>query len=332
MRLDAVKAEADRKARQKQGEIGLPAFNEYDPTKPLTAKYDEEDEPYTDSHPSRRLNNFSNSQATGYTPAPTSASAMNPYYSAPSVAPLGTVAAAVGSAYSPQPQTYTQQSSMQHTTYGNVANQPGHEQYPSTNVYSRNQQPPNTQYDAAFGQPQYPPNEYNQGQRAPAESTYGQGQYLSADQGGAPFSHHAQAASYYSTASNYPQPSHNLEASSYVAGGYTPQNDATHNSPSPLINYSGNPQQQQTFPGEFLASTAALSMGRDDYTFSRNPQPLHTSPPPLNITPNSPRQTSGPRGPRSPTSPSAHSQQTHVDILPGYEGVSQGAMWPREKR
>jgi len=33
MRLDAVKAEADRKARQKQGEVGLPAFYE---TQPLT--------------------------------------------------------------------------------------------------------------------------------------------------------------------------------------------------------------------------------------------------------------------------------------------------------
>ena len=31
MRLDAVKAEADRKARQKQGEMGLPAFQEYQP-------------------------------------------------------------------------------------------------------------------------------------------------------------------------------------------------------------------------------------------------------------------------------------------------------------
>ena len=38
MRLDAVKAEADRKARQKQGEVGLPAFQEYDPSQPLHAK------------------------------------------------------------------------------------------------------------------------------------------------------------------------------------------------------------------------------------------------------------------------------------------------------
>ncbi|KAH9974205.1 hypothetical protein BJV77DRAFT_1074692 [Russula vinacea] len=35
MRLDAVKAEADRKAR-KQTELGLPSFPEYDPTQPLT--------------------------------------------------------------------------------------------------------------------------------------------------------------------------------------------------------------------------------------------------------------------------------------------------------
>jgi hypothetical protein len=42
MRLDAVKAEADRKARLKQGELGLPAFPEHDPTQPLTG--DSEDD------------------------------------------------------------------------------------------------------------------------------------------------------------------------------------------------------------------------------------------------------------------------------------------------
>ena len=57
MRLDAVKAEADRKARQQQGEIGLPAFHEYDPSQPLKARIsgdavylDEEDAaPYRDT-------------------------------------------------------------------------------------------------------------------------------------------------------------------------------------------------------------------------------------------------------------------------------------------
>ncbi|KAG1908336.1 pali-domain-containing protein [Suillus fuscotomentosus] len=38
MRLDAVKAEVDRKARQQRGEIGLPPFQEYDPSQPLKAR------------------------------------------------------------------------------------------------------------------------------------------------------------------------------------------------------------------------------------------------------------------------------------------------------
>lgn len=51
MRLDAVKAEVDRKARQKQGEVGLPAFQEYDPSQPLHAKI-ENDEVYVDDEES----------------------------------------------------------------------------------------------------------------------------------------------------------------------------------------------------------------------------------------------------------------------------------------
>lgn len=41
LRLDAVKAEADRKARQKQGEGGLPVFQELEQMQPLTAKDEE---------------------------------------------------------------------------------------------------------------------------------------------------------------------------------------------------------------------------------------------------------------------------------------------------
>jgi hypothetical protein len=51
MRLDAVKAEVDRKVRQKQGEVGLPAFQEYDPSQPLHAKV-ENDEVYVDDEES----------------------------------------------------------------------------------------------------------------------------------------------------------------------------------------------------------------------------------------------------------------------------------------
>jgi hypothetical protein len=46
MRLDAVKSEADRKARQNQGELGLPSFPEYDPRQPLTSDAEHETMPH----------------------------------------------------------------------------------------------------------------------------------------------------------------------------------------------------------------------------------------------------------------------------------------------
>jgi hypothetical protein len=73
MRLDAVKAEADRKAAQKRGEIGLPAFHEVDQSVPLKARVDGDqvyledvhDQPYHDQpqSPQRQY-------AAGYAPAP----------------------------------------------------------------------------------------------------------------------------------------------------------------------------------------------------------------------------------------------------------------------
>ena len=68
MRLDAVKAEADRKARQKQGELGLPAFPEHDPTLPLTSDPDDYAQPampYRDA---------------GYAAAPPGTRAVDEYY------------------------------------------------------------------------------------------------------------------------------------------------------------------------------------------------------------------------------------------------------------
>ena len=70
MRLDAVKAEADRKARQKQGELGLPSFPEYDPTQPLTADAEHEPVsrvPYRDAQ---------------YAAAPVGSRAVDEYYAA----------------------------------------------------------------------------------------------------------------------------------------------------------------------------------------------------------------------------------------------------------
>ncbi|KAF8506555.1 pali-domain-containing protein [Russula emetica] len=70
MRLDAVKAEADRKARQGKNELGLPAFPEYDPTQPLTSDAEHENAarvPYRD---------------TQYAAAPVGTRAVDDYYTA----------------------------------------------------------------------------------------------------------------------------------------------------------------------------------------------------------------------------------------------------------
>ena len=69
MRLDAVKAEADRKSR-KQTELGLPSFPEYDPTQPLTADAEHETtarSPYHDAQ---------------YAAAPAGTRAVDEYYTA----------------------------------------------------------------------------------------------------------------------------------------------------------------------------------------------------------------------------------------------------------
>lgn len=60
MRLDAVKAEADRKARAKQGEVGLPAFSTNE-TQPLTARI-EGDHVYLDTDDASSKNTSVNSK------------------------------------------------------------------------------------------------------------------------------------------------------------------------------------------------------------------------------------------------------------------------------
>lgn len=76
LRLDAVKAEADRKAFQSKPEGGLPAFHEY---QPLTARVDGDAvylEPYKDSS----LPSSTQSGRAGYAPAPQGSRAIDEYY------------------------------------------------------------------------------------------------------------------------------------------------------------------------------------------------------------------------------------------------------------
>ncbi|TFY76944.1 hypothetical protein EWM64_g7070, partial [Hericium alpestre] len=194
MRLDAVKAEADRKARQKQGEIGLPAFNEYDPTEPLNGGHGH-DEPALGYHdhaaspvspggayggPGRQRSQ-NTGYAGGYAQAPAGTRAVDDYYNAPAPqAPAG---------YPPQPRrqgtmssAYTQTSSGYAPSAAAAgaaagymaagAHQPyptqGHDQYASQTAYGHDAgasayAPAHQQYPTA--QSTYDP--YNQYTSAP---------------------------------------------------------------------------------------------------------------------------------------------------------------------
>lgn len=91
VRLDAVKAEADRKARLAQGETGLPAFQEYEQFQPLKAKMDgdevymDDEGQYRDTHSSRRSQ--SGYPGSGYAPAPLGTRAIDEFNNAPSYPP-----------------------------------------------------------------------------------------------------------------------------------------------------------------------------------------------------------------------------------------------------
>ncbi|KAI0066414.1 pali-domain-containing protein [Artomyces pyxidatus] len=177
MRLDAIKAEADRKARQKQGEVGLPAFQEYDPTQPLTLEEEEQHAlPYRDNAGGfGRRPSQPNAYAGGYAQAPPGTRAVDEYYAPSNQQNL----------YPPQPRReptaasgHTQQSSgyapsnypgataittdaavgghYVHEQYPtNATGQYGHEQYPSNTGYA-SPPVPNNAYVPAIGHQEYP--------------------------------------------------------------------------------------------------------------------------------------------------------------------------------
>ncbi|KAI0028127.1 SUR7/PalI family-domain-containing protein [Vararia minispora EC-137] len=127
MRLDAIKAEADRKARAQRGEVGLPAFTEYDPTQPLTTHVEDDDSQYV---PHRN----------GYAQAAPGTRAVDDYYS-----PAG----AAQNSYPPQPRRQgtqhsghsTQPSTYPATTYVDadalvpLGGTPSHLSTKNSNVY-----------------------------------------------------------------------------------------------------------------------------------------------------------------------------------------------------
>ncbi|KAJ7045046.1 SUR7/PalI family-domain-containing protein [Mycena alexandri] len=102
MRLDAVKAEADRKARQKAGEGGLPAFHESQPL--TTAAYDDGGAIYSDKPQT----------PAGYMQAPVGSRAIDQYYN--NSGPSGGYNNAAA-AYPPSPQRQYAPSAYAPSTY-----------------------------------------------------------------------------------------------------------------------------------------------------------------------------------------------------------------------
>jgi hypothetical protein len=312
LRLDAVKAEADRKARQKVSEGGLPAFAE---NTPLTARIDgdsvyvddDHDEvPYRD-HDARGYGH------AGYAQAPVGTRAVDEYYS-PTNQPATT--------YPPHPR----QGSVHTSSYGPSTYEP------STYAASppANAPPPvpsaNTQYLAASG-PQYGQDRYL---NATPVNQYGH------TAGGTTYHSAASHSQYPSTYSQYdrrdthspPQQQPNVYADPYGGGGLA----------SP---YETQPQQTIYNPQAYYANQPARSqdrsytLGGDGYGGNRLPpltetthsaaytpypgdsHPAMSSPPPINTNVIAGQLTTSPiKGPRSPRDTG---YQRFDDNPPGYD-------------
>jgi hypothetical protein len=172
MRLDAVKAEADRKARQQKAEIGLPAFHEYDQSEPLTKpdpseEYIEDGDqvlPYNRSQQNPPAGGagvgagmaaYSRTGASppggrytggGYTQAPPGSRAVDEYYNAQPSQP---------NSYPPQPRRQTSAHTQGSSAYSAAS---AHPASPPIPVISPPLNTANVQYTApiaAYGHNQY---------------------------------------------------------------------------------------------------------------------------------------------------------------------------------
>lgn len=160
MRLDAVKAEADRKARQKQGEVGLPAFHE---TQPLTGHVDghhvylegEQNDPQSETQPPATQQAFKG----GYVPRPTGTRTVDEYYNQPSAPSSGP------NSYPPQVQQGSRRQRSDHSNYAPSVSQippmpPVAGGYPAATNYAQYNSPMSTSPPPP-NQLLVPPGQYN---------------------------------------------------------------------------------------------------------------------------------------------------------------------------
>jgi hypothetical protein len=307
LRLDAIKAEADRKALQAKPEGGLPAFHEY---QPLAARVDGEAvylEAYKDNH-SATMSSGPSSR-TGYTPALEGTRAIDGYYDS--------------TAYPPSQRPPRRQNSATTATTSLYSSVP-------TTV-----SPPPRQPSQPFQQPltSSPPplDQYNNASQYDPYSTptqaYGHGQQISSCKLFLlPTSSHKtyciavstvpihqqqpSAQSNYSQQYNDPYASHHLQHQSSYHTYNAPQ--AQHNPPvrnqtsfytSPIT--SPEPQRSHTLGGAGYSSPP-LPEPQFDYSA---PPPINT-----NVGYSSPLDRSPVKGPRAQPSSSQHEEPP-----PGYD-------------
>ncbi|QRV83373.1 SUR7/Pali family protein [Ceratobasidium sp. AG-Ba] len=336
MRLDAVKAEADRKARQKAGpqEVGLPAFYEHERT-PLRREepqyYEEEVEvmaPYSDSSMNSRRTGSRSTRNTApgavayqphraYEPGAPGTRAIDDYYNG--TAPVATDA----NTYPPQ-----RQASQHQQPY-----EPQRHRTPSHDTYGQPQQQQNVPPVPAIPQRYQSPNQdpYQQGYQQPGGFTdpYAAQQqqqrhvdpYLAYGDAGQSHGHQPQDSSYYSAPSHqqYPsayaqhqQPQQAQDPYANATSSYNPQ--AAVMSPPEATHYQGYDQQNNYgYDQQYQQGYDQQQRGYDHYDPQQaynaaaqqayvQPEPVHYNQPAAAYDPYHERQQS--QGPvRQPTMP-----------------------------
>ncbi|KAG8914144.1 hypothetical protein FRC01_004200 [Tulasnella sp. 417] len=310
MRMDAIKAEMDRKTRQKAGtthEVGLPAFEEYE-TRPLTSDDERAHSPYRDQ-PSPANNRYGAAgAATGYVPSSSLQAPPRRQASAASTATRNN-----GGRSPPPAAGYG-------NNYGNSNRRRPTDPsttYPPNTTYPPRQQPSTTAYTPARDSSLAERDIYdNAGLSVPAATTAAaigvgaaaasRNDYLRPDTAqhgrGDSHGHHSQDSSYHSAYSHQPYGSHYQEPSAATQYNYPASNQpydqsaaygqAQYNQHSrspplpggyPPGGHSQYPSQQSTYPPQNHAqqqsyARQASQNAYDPYSDSYNyPGPAATS-------------------------------------------------------
>ncbi|PPQ64074.1 hypothetical protein CVT24_008887 [Panaeolus cyanescens] len=336
LRLDAVKAEADRKARVKQQEVGLPAFHE---TQPLTGRV-EGDHVYLDNEPSESSANLPAAAApparqqqgggysAGYVQGAPGTRAMDDYYNPqPSPGP---------NTYPPQPHQHpTRQPSFAASTYSTHLTQsppmqtsppPLPSQTPYYNAQRTTSPPPSSQQFLTPGA--YTQDAYGQSGRDYGHTAGGSSYHTASSQHGQQPSAYTQYDPYAATPTAptpYQQPYSSYQDQSYadpysshpLNTGPTPAATAYGQTPNPYMAHSSSPPPQ-------IRPERNYTLGGDGYGSNQLP-PLQESTPAgyygyTSSPPSEPQQPTSPiRGPRP--QPGVGVPE---DSPPGYEPSNSG--------